>query len=77
MRPMAVVVVDVLVDDGFEMATTEDEYSIQTFTTDGSYKPFSEGVGSRCPDRRPKDPDALGAEDLIESGRELGVCDPG
>ena len=34
MRPMAVVVLDVLVDYGFEMSTTEDEYPIQTFTPD-------------------------------------------
>jgi hypothetical protein len=34
MGPVAVVVLDVLVDDSFEMSTTEDEHPAQTFTPD-------------------------------------------
>lgn len=79
MRPGVVVVLDVLMDHGFEISTTEDHHPVQTFTPDGPDEALSEGVGSRCPDRRTEDPNALGAEDLVEAGRELGVAipDPG
>ena len=46
MRPLAVVVLDVLMDDGFEMSVTEDEHSVQTFTANGPDEALSEGVGS-------------------------------
>jgi hypothetical protein len=55
------------------MSTTEDEYPIQTLTSDRADEAFSEGIGTRCLDRSPDDPDALRAEDLIEAGGELGV----
>src|SRR3974390_2123874 len=73
MRPMGVVVLDVLVNHGVEMMSAEDQHPVQTFTPDGSDEMFSEGVCTGCPDRGADDPDALGAEDLLEAGRELGV----
>ena len=76
MRPMAVVVLDVFVDDGFEMSTAEDEHPIQTFTSDGPDKPFSKGICTGCPDRGVDDPNAFGTEDLIEARGELGVPVP-
>jgi hypothetical protein len=74
MRPVAVVVLDVLVDDDFEMSTTENEHSVQTFTPDSTDEALSEGVGTRCPDRSADGPNALGTEDLVESSSELGVA---
>ena len=76
MRPMAVVVLDVLVDHGLDISTTEDEHPVQTFAPDRADEALSEGVGTRCPDRSPDDPDAFGAEGLIEAGRELSVAIP-
>jgi hypothetical protein len=75
MRPVAVVVLDVLVDYAFEMSTTEDEYPIQTLTSDRADEAFGECIGTRCPDRSTNNPNGLRAEDLIEAGGELG--DPG
>lgn len=73
---MAVVVLDVLADNCFEMSTTDDEYSIQTFTPDGADETLSEGVGPWCPDWRFDDPDPLGAKHLVEAGGELRVAIP-
>ena len=44
MRSVAVVVLDVLVDDGLEMSTTEDEHPVQAFTPDGADEAFGEGL---------------------------------
>ena len=74
MRPVAVVVLDVLVDDDFEMATTKDEHPVETFTPDSANETLSEGIGPRSPDRSSDCPDAIGPEDLVETGRELGVA---
>jgi hypothetical protein len=74
MRPMAVVVLDVPVDYGFEMSTTEDKHPVQTFTPDRADEAFSEGVCTGRPDRSAYGPDAIGPEDLVESGSELGVA---
>src|SRR5665213_1953991 len=46
MGPVAVVVLDVLVDDSFEMSTTEDEHPVQAFTPDGTNEALGEGVCS-------------------------------
>ena len=43
---MAVVVLDVLMDDGFEMSATEDEHPVQTFTPHGADERLGEGVGT-------------------------------
>jgi hypothetical protein len=73
MRPVAVVVLDILVDDGLEMSTTEDEHPVQTFTPDSTDEALSDGVCTGRPDRSADGPDTLEAEDLVEAGRELGV----
>ena len=77
MRPVAVVMLDVLVDYGSEVSTIEDEYPIEAFTPDRPDEAFSEGVGSRRPGRCSDDPGALGAEDLIEAGGEFRCLDRG
>jgi len=76
MRPVGVVVLDVLVDDGFEMLTTEDEHPVQTFTPDSPDEALGDGVGTGSFDRRSDDPDTFCPEDLVEAGRELGVAIP-
>jgi hypothetical protein len=75
-RSVAVVVLDVLTDDGFEMATTEDEHPVQTFTPDSADEALSEGGGTGSPDRSANGPDTFGTEDLVEASRELGVAIP-
>jgi hypothetical protein len=73
MRPVAVGVHDELVDHGFEVTSADDEHAIKALPSDSAEEAFSEGVGTRSSDRRADDPNALGAEDLVEAGRELGV----
>jgi hypothetical protein len=74
MRPVAVVMLDVLVKDDFEMSTTEDEDPVETFSSYRADEALSEGVGTGRSNRSPDDPDAPGEEDLVEAGGELGVA---
>ena len=76
MGPVNVVVLDVLVDYDLEMPTTEDKHPVKTLTPDRADEAFGVGVGTRCTDWRTNDPNALGTEDLVEAGRELGVPVP-
>ena len=55
MRPVSVVVLEVLVDDDYKMATTEDEHPVQTFAPDGPDEAFGKGVGPWSFDRRSND----------------------
>ena len=73
MRPVAVVL-DVPMDDRCEVASPEYEHSVQTFTPDSAHEALSEGVGTGSPNRGSDGPDAIGGEDLVESGCELGVA---
>ena len=63
MRPVTVVVLDVVMDEGSEVAFAEDEHPVETFTPDSADEALCEGVGTRCPDRSSDGPDALRAED--------------
>ena len=76
MRPMAVVVVDVLSEDGFELTPVEDQHPVETLAADGADEALGKGVGSRGSDRRADGPDPLGAKHFVETGRELGVSVP-
>ncbi len=71
---VAVVVLDVPMDDGFEVASAKDEHPVQTFTSDSADGALSEGVCTGRPDRCSDRPDAIGPENLVESGSELGVA---
>ena len=73
MRAVAVVMLDELVDHGVEVTPAEDQHAIEALPADSADEALGEGVGTRRPDRRADDPNALGAEDLVEAGRELGV----
>ena len=73
MRPMAVVMVDVLCEDGFELTPVEDQHPVETLAADGADEALGKSVGARGSDRRADGPDPLGAEHFVETGRELGV----
>jgi hypothetical protein len=45
MRPVAVVVLNVLMDDGFEVASTDDEHAIDALQVDGPDEAFGECIG--------------------------------
>ena len=73
MWTMPVVVIDVLGEYGFELAPVEDEHRIEALPTDSSHESFGEGVRPRGSNGRTDDPYLLGSEDLVETGRELGI----
>ena len=76
MRPMVVVMVDVLSEHGFELTPVEDQHPVETLAADGANEALGKGVGSRGSDRCADGPDPLGAEHFVETGRELGVSVP-
>ena len=76
MRPVAVVVVDVLVDNGFEMPSPDDQHPIEALPADRADEAPGKCIGTRCPDRDTDGSDALGVEYLVEAGRELCVAIP-
>ncbi len=76
MGSMAVVVIDELFEYPLEVAASQDEYPIEAFAADAADEPLGEGVGARSTDWSADDPDALGTEDLVEAGCELGVPVP-
>src|SRR5919106_17962 len=73
MGSVTVVVSDIGLEDGLEMATPEDEDAIEALTPERCHEPLREGVRERSLDRGADDPYVLGAEDLIEAGRVLTV----
>jgi len=65
--------IDGLHQDGFELTSVKDQHPVDTFSADGPDEALSERV---CPGRSNRgldDPDALGAEDLVEAKGELRV----
>jgi hypothetical protein len=59
-------VVDVDAQDVLEVAAVEDQQPVEALDANGSDKPLGDGVGLRRPHRRLHDPDAAGAEYLVE-----------
>jgi hypothetical protein len=72
-RPLAVVVADVLAKDSFERSMSQNEQPVKAFCTHGPHPAFRVGIGSRRSNRCFDHPDALGAKYLVETGRELRV----
>jgi hypothetical protein len=72
MRTMTVVLREVLGPDLLEMTASEDEEPIRTLWADGADETHGarRSGGSRW---GLNDPDALGAESVVEAGRELRV----
>src|SRR5664279_3197396 len=72
-RPVSVVMGDVLGQDAFEVPTTEDQRSVEALTADGADEAFGEGVGSGSSGRCANDADTFCLEDLVEARGGLGV----
>jgi len=58
-RPMAVVVIDVLSKDGPKLTPGEDQRAVEALAADGADEALRKGVGTRCSDRSADDPDSL------------------
>jgi hypothetical protein len=76
MRAVVVVVSDVLAQYLLEMSAPEDEEPNGALSTDGANESLGECVRSRRSNGRLDDSNALGAKDLVETGRELRVSVP-
>jgi hypothetical protein len=63
--------------DGLEMAATEDEGTVEALAAQRSYEPFCERVRQRCPDRRADHLGAFGGEHLIKSRPRISSRGPG
>src|SRR5579859_1499871 len=69
-----VVMIDELLEDGLEMASSEDDEVIEQLSADGADPAFSEGICPWGPIGKPDHFGGLGAEDLVEGSAELGVA---
>ena len=58
MRPMSVVVSEVVGENPLKLAAVEDEYPVEAFPTRGPDEPFRERVRPRRPHGGAQDPDA-------------------
>jgi hypothetical protein len=76
MWAVAVVMSEVLAEDGLKLATAEDEEAIQTLAPHGPDSSLADGVGLRRADRDADYLDALRTKDGIEARRELGISIP-
>ncbi len=59
MRPVAVVVLNVLMGDSFEVAAAEDQHPVQTLTSDSPDEALSESVNTGGSNRSSDRPDSL------------------
>jgi hypothetical protein len=75
-RSMPVVVVAELAEHFLKVLSVDDQHPVEALPTDGAHKALGKRVGTRSTDRGADDADHLGAEDLIEGDRELGVPVP-
>ena len=73
MWTMAVVVIDVGVQDALELATAGDQDPVEALAPHGADEALGEHVGLWSPDRCSDDLDPLAAEDLVEGAAELRV----
>ena len=74
MRPMLVVMPDVVAKDGFEMMTAENERPVEALFSYGPYPPVRDRVRTRRSDGRLDHLYAFGGEHLVEAGGELRVA---
>jgi len=73
-RPVLVVMPDVVAKDCFEMMTAKNECPVEALFTYGPYPPLRDRVRTRRSDGRPDHLDAFGDEHLVETGGELRVA---
>jgi len=76
MRAVVVVVSDVLSQYLLQMSAPEDEEPVSTLSTDGADESLGECVRSWRSNGCLDDLDALGAENLVETARELRISVP-
>ena len=74
MRPMLVVVLDVVADEAFELAAVPDDGAVEKLSSDRSDPSLGERVGDRGPDGCLEDLEVLGSEDLVERLDELAAA---
>jgi hypothetical protein len=67
-------VLDVDGQDPFEVAAVADQQPVQAFGPNGADPAFGAGVRLLRPHRGADHPDAVGGEDVVEGGGELGVA---
>ena len=70
-RPVGVVVVDVVDDEAFELRLVPDDGAVEELATECPDPTFSKGVRHRGPNRCLEDLEAFGCEDLVEGVDEL------
>jgi hypothetical protein len=70
---VGVVVGGVGSQDGFEVASPEDEDPVEAFASKSADPALGVGIGLGCADRRLDAGDAFGSEGVIEGAGELGV----
>ena len=73
-RPVGVVVLDVDAQHALEVAAVEDQQPVEAVAADGADEALGDGVCLRCPHGRLDDPDAAGAEHLVERAAVLAVA---
>src|ERR1039458_5162951 len=73
-RPMLVVMPDVVAKDGFEVVATENEHPVEALFSDGPYPPLRMRVRTRRSDGRLDHLYAFGCEHLVKAGGELRVA---
>jgi hypothetical protein len=74
MRTMAVVMIDVGVQDALELVTAGDQDPVEALAPNGADEALGKRVGLRSLDRCSDDLDPLAAEDLVEGPGELRVA---
>src|SRR6266545_2265068 len=73
-RPVRVVVRDVLAQNRLELSAGDDEDAVETFTPDAADPTLRVRLRPWRSDRRLDHPDSLRTEDLVEGGREFDVA---
>ena len=73
-RPMLVVMPDVVAKDCFEMVTAENERPVEALFSDGPYPPLRDRVRVRRSHRCLDHLDTFAGEHLVEAGGELRVA---
>jgi hypothetical protein len=73
-RPLAVVMLEVLPQDALKLAPAANEQPVETLLAQGSDEPFGVGVCVRRLDRRADDLNALRLEDLVEPSAQLRIA---
>src|ERR1017187_6753544 len=75
-RPVRVVVIDVVAEGAGEMSLAGDEGSVSALAPGAGDPPFADRVRARCLDRRGDDPHAGRSEDGVERVGVLGIPVP-